>query len=84
MISNHGGRQLDSAPAPIDCVRPMREAVGDSMQLIVDGGVRRGSHVLKALALVRTRARFGRPYLYALAAYGEGCRPCVAIDKGGN
>lgn len=72
MISNHGGRQLDSAPAPIDCVRPMRDAIGDSLELIVDGGVRRGTHVLKALALGADAVSFGRPYLYALAAAGEG------------
>ena len=71
MISNHGGRQLDSVPAPIDCVRPIREAVGEGMELIVDGGVRRGTHVLKALALGADACSFGRPYLYALAAHGE-------------
>lgn len=71
MISNHGGRQLDGAAAPIDCVAPMREAVGDKLELIVDGGVRRGTHVLKALALGANACSFGRPYLYALAAGGE-------------
>ena len=71
MISNHGGRQLDSAPAPIDCVAPMRDAVGDAIELIVDGGVRRGTHVLKALALGANACSFGRPYLYGLAAHGE-------------
>ena len=71
MISNHGGRQLDGAPAPVDCVRPMRDAVGDALELIVDGGVRRGTHVLKALALGADACSFGRPYLYALAAGGQ-------------
>lgn len=71
MISNHGGRQLDTAPAPIDCVRPIRDAIGDGAELIVDGGVRRGVHVLKALALGANAVSFGRPYLYALAAGGE-------------
>lgn len=71
MISNHGGRQLDSSPAPIDCVSPMRDAVGDAIELIVDGGVRRGTHVLKALALGANACSFGRPYLYGLAAHGE-------------
>lgn len=71
MVSNHGGRQLDHAPAPIDCIAPMREAVGDALQLIVDGGVRRGIHLLKALALGADAVSFGRPYLYALAAGGE-------------
>ncbi len=70
MISNHGGRQLDGAPAPVDCLRPMRDAIGDDMELIVDGGVRRGAHILKALALGADAVSFGRPYLYALAAGG--------------
>lgn len=71
MISNHGGRQLDFTPAPIDCVRSMREAVGDALELIVDGGVRRGTDIVKALALGADAVSFGRPYLYALAADGE-------------
>jgi L-lactate dehydrogenase (cytochrome) len=76
MISNHGGRQLDSAPAPVDCIRPMRDAVGDAIELIVDGGIRRGTHVLKALALGANACSFGRPYLYGLAAHGE-----VGVDR---
>jgi L-lactate dehydrogenase (cytochrome) len=71
MISNHGGRQLDGAPAPIDCVAPMRDAIGDSMELIVDGGIRRGTHVIKALAMGANACSIGRGYLYALAAGGE-------------
>lgn len=71
MISNHGGRQLDGAPAPVDCVAPMRDAVGDALELIVDGGVRRGTHILKALALGANACSFGRPYLYGLAAGGQ-------------
>jgi len=71
MISNHGGRQLDGAPAPVDCVRPIRDAVGDRLQLIVDGGVRRGTHVLKALALGADACSIGRAYLYGLAAGGQ-------------
>ncbi len=71
MISNHGGRQLDGAPAPVDRVAPMRDAIGDALELIVDGGVRRGGHVLKALALGATACSVGRPYLYGLAAGGE-------------
>jgi len=71
MISNHGGRQLDHAPAPFDCVSAMRDAVGDALELIVDGGVRRGVDVLKALALGATACSIGRPYLYGLAAAGE-------------
>lgn len=71
MISNHGGRQLDFAPAPINCVVPMRDKIGDKLELIVDGGVRRGTDVLKALSLGADAVSFGRPYLYALAAGGE-------------
>ncbi|MCC5870678.1 MAG: alpha-hydroxy-acid oxidizing protein [Gammaproteobacteria bacterium] len=71
IISNHGGRQLDSAPAPIDCVAPIVDAVGDKIQVILDGGVRRGTHVLKALALGAKACSMGRPYLYALAAGGQ-------------
>ena len=71
MISNHGGRQLDFAPAPIDCIAPMRDKVGDGLELVVDGGVRRGTDILKAVALGANAVSFGRPYLYALAAGGE-------------
>jgi L-lactate dehydrogenase (cytochrome) len=71
IVSNHGGRQLDSAAAPIDCISAMRDAVGDSMDLILDGGIRRGSHICKALALGASACSIGRPYLYGLAAGGE-------------
>lgn len=71
MLSNHGGRQLDGAPAPVDCVRPVRERVGGDIQLIVDGGIRRGTHVLKALALGADACAIGRPYLFGLATAGE-------------
>jgi L-lactate dehydrogenase (cytochrome) len=71
MISNHGGRQLDGVAAPVDCIRPIRDAVGGGLELIVDGGVRRGTHILKALALGATACSIGRPYLYGLAAAGE-------------
>ena len=71
MISNHGGRQLDGSPASLDCLPPIRDAVGDSLELIVDGGVRRGTHVLKALSLGAKAVSGGRLYLYALAAAGQ-------------
>jgi len=71
MISNHGGRQLDTTPAPIDCVSAMRDEVGDALELIVDGGIRRGSHILKALAMGADACSIGRPYLYGLAAGGQ-------------
>jgi len=71
MISNHGGRQLDGAPAPIDQVAAIRDALGDGPDVICDGGIRRGSDVAKALALGATACSIGRPYLYGLAAGGE-------------
>lgn len=71
MVSNHGGRQLDFAPAPIDCIAPIRDAIDDSLELIVDGGIRRGSDIVKALALGANACSIGRPYLYGLAAGGQ-------------
>ncbi len=71
MISNHGGRQLETAPAPLDCIAPMRDAVGDALELICDGGIRRGTHVVKALALGANACSIGRGYLYSLAAGGQ-------------
>ncbi|HSW14541.1 MAG TPA: alpha-hydroxy acid oxidase [Solimonas sp.] len=71
MLSNHGGRQLDGCPAPIDTLMPIRDAVGDQLELIVDGGIRRGTHVLKALAMGANACSIGRAYLYGLAAGGE-------------
>jgi L-lactate dehydrogenase (cytochrome) len=70
-LSNHGGRQLDGAPAPIELVAPVAQAVGDRTQIICDGGVRRGGDIVKALALGATACMTGRPYLYALGAAGE-------------
>jgi L-lactate dehydrogenase (cytochrome) len=71
MISNHGGRQLDAAVAPIEQLPRIRDAVGDSLTLIVDGGIRRGTHVLKAIALGANACSIGRPYLFGLAVNGE-------------
>ncbi|MFC3051319.1 alpha-hydroxy acid oxidase [Kordiimonas pumila] len=71
MISNHGGRQLDTTPAPVDCIRPIRDEVGNALELIVDGGIRRGTHVVKALALGANACSIGRPYLYGLASGGQ-------------
>ena len=71
MISNHGGRQLDGAPAPVDCIAPMRDAIGNDLEIICDGGARRGTHVLKALALGANACSIGRPYLFGLAAGGQ-------------
>ena len=71
MISNHGGRQLDGAVAPIEVLPDIVDAVGDRLEIILEGGVRRGVHVIKALALGATACAFGRPYLYGLAAGGR-------------
>ena len=71
MVSNHGGRQLDGSRAPFDQLEEIVQAVGGRCEVILDGGVRRGSHVLKALATGATAVSGGRLYLYALAAAGE-------------
>jgi L-lactate dehydrogenase (cytochrome) len=71
MISNHGGRQLDGTTAPLDQLPRIRDRLGSAAQLICDGGVRRGTHVLKAIALGADGCSIGRPYLYGLAAGGE-------------
>jgi len=71
MVSNHGGRQLDSSPAPIEVLPEIVDAVGDRLEVILEGGVRRGVHVLKALALGATACSAGRPYLFGLGAGGE-------------
>jgi L-lactate dehydrogenase (cytochrome) len=70
-LSNHGGRQLDDAPAPIELVEPVRDELADSATIICDGGIRRGSDIVKALALGADAVSIGRPYLYALGAAGE-------------
>ena len=71
MLSNHGGRQLESAPAPVDCIAAVADALSDRLEIICDGGIRRGNHVVKALALGANACSIGRGYLYALAAGGE-------------
>jgi L-lactate dehydrogenase (cytochrome) len=70
-ISNHGGRQLDDAPATVDLLPPTVEAVGGRLEIICDGGVRRGSDIVKALALGARACMAGRVYLYGLGAAGE-------------
>lgn len=70
-LSNHGGRQLDGAVAPFTMVSQVREATGADVEIIVDGGIRRGSHIVKALAAGASACAIGRPYLFGLAAGGE-------------
>jgi len=80
MVSNHGGRQLDGSRTPFDQLAEIVDAVGDRMEVILDGGVRRGTHVLKALSLGATAVSGGRLYLYALAAAGQqGVERALAI-----
>jgi L-lactate dehydrogenase (cytochrome) len=70
-LSNHGGRQLDGAPAAFSLVAPVADAVGGRVEIICDGGVRRGSDIVKAVAAGANAAMAGRAYLYALGAAGE-------------
>jgi len=71
MISNHGGRQLDGSRSPFDQLAEIVDTVGDKIEVILDGGVRRGTHVLKALSLGAKACSFGKGYLFALAAGGQ-------------
>ncbi|MEO1552289.1 MAG: alpha-hydroxy acid oxidase [Pseudomonadota bacterium] len=71
MVSNHGGRQLDGARAPFDQLAEICDAVGDQIDVICEGGVQRGTHVLKALSVGAKAVSGGRYYLYALAAAGQ-------------
>ena len=71
VLSNHGGRQLDRVPATLDLLRGAVDAVGDDLEVLVDGGVRRGSDLIAARALGARAVMVGRPYLYGLGAAGE-------------
>jgi 4-hydroxymandelate oxidase len=80
MVSNHGGRQLDTQPATIKLLPPIAEVVGGRVPILVDGGVRRGTDVLKAMALGATAVGIGRPVLWGLAVDGEtGVRDVLEI-----
>ncbi len=82
MVSNHGGRQLDGSRAPFDQISEIANAVGGQIEIICDGGVRRGTHVLKALAAGASCASGGRLYLFALAAAGfAGVERAVGLLK---
>ncbi|KDN50276.1 hypothetical protein RSAG8_01612, partial [Rhizoctonia solani AG-8 WAC10335] len=87
VLSNHGGRELDFSPAPIDILYELRQKRPDifkdgRMEVFIDGGVRRGTDVLKALCLGAKAVGLGRPFLYANAVWGEeGARRCVQIMR---
>src|SRR5271169_264243 len=71
MVSNHGGRQLDGSRSPFDQLAEIVDAVGDRIDVVCDGGITRGTHVLKALSVGAKACSGGRFYLYALAAAGQ-------------
>jgi pre-mycofactocin synthase len=70
-VSNHGGNNLDGTPAPIRVLAGIVDAVGGEIEIVMDGGVRRGSDVVKALALGAKAVMIGRAYLWGLAANGQ-------------
>ena len=79
-LSNHGGRQLDRAPAPVDLIASVRHAVGDSLEIICDGGIRRGADIVTALALGANACTMGRTYLWGLGAGGaDGVRAATTM-----
>ena len=84
VVSNHGGRQLDTAPATCDVLPHVVEAVGDRCEIYVDGGIRRGSDVLKAIALGARAVLIGRPILWGLCVSGEEGRPTSSRFCGAN
>ena len=82
IISNHGGRQLDGSRAPFDQLKEIVDAVGDKIDVICEGGIKRGTHVLKALSLGAKACSGGRMYLYALATAGQkGVEKALSIMK---
>jgi heme/flavin dehydrogenase (mycofactocin system) len=83
-VSNHGGNNLDGTPATIRLLHPIAQAVGDQVEVVMDGGVRRGSDVIKALALGARAVLIGRAYLWGLAANGQaGVENVLDILRGG-
>lgn len=83
-VSNHGGNNLDGTPAPIRVLPAIAEAVGDQIEVVMDGGVRRGSDVVKALALGARAVMIGRAYLWGLGANGQaGVENVLDILRGG-
>jgi heme/flavin dehydrogenase (mycofactocin system) len=83
-VSNHGGNNLDGTPAAIRMLKPIADAVGDDIEVLLDGGIRRGSDVVKALALGARAVMIGRAYLWGLAANGQtGVENVLDILRGG-
>jgi L-lactate dehydrogenase (cytochrome)/glycolate oxidase len=83
-VSNHGGNNLDGTPAAIRCLPAISEAVGDQIEVLLDGGIRRGSDVVKAVALGARAVMIGRAYLWGLAANGQaGVENVLDIMHGG-
>jgi L-lactate dehydrogenase (cytochrome) len=83
IVSNHGGRQLDGTPASVEALPEIADAVGDRIEVLLDGGVRRGADVVRALALGARAVMVGRPYLYGLGAGGQaGVRRVLDILAG--
>ena len=70
-LSSHGGRQLDHAPSPMEVLQEVVDSVGDKLEVFIDSGFRRGTDIIKALALGARACLIGRPYLYGLTAGGE-------------
>lgn len=87
VISNHGGRQLDYAPPPIEVLAEVNRAtktekLNDGFEIYIDGGIRRGSDIVKCLCLGAKGVGLGRPFLYSMAGYGEeGVTKCIQILK---
>ena len=82
IVSNHGGRQLDGAPSSIQALPPIADAVGQQIEVWMDGGIRSGQDVLKAWALGARGTLIGRPFLYGLGAMGEaGVTQCLEIIR---
>jgi isopentenyl diphosphate isomerase/L-lactate dehydrogenase-like FMN-dependent dehydrogenase len=83
-VSNYGGNNLDGTPAPIRMLKPIADAVGGDLEVLLDGGVRRGSDVVKALCLGARAVMIGRAYLWGLAANGQaGVEDVLDILRGG-
>jgi isopentenyl diphosphate isomerase/L-lactate dehydrogenase-like FMN-dependent dehydrogenase len=83
-VSNHGGNNLDGTPAPIRMLPHIADAVGDQIEVLLDGGIRRGGDVVKALALGARAVLIGRAYLWGLAAGGQrGVENVLDVLRGG-